>query len=131
LAEGVLEEIAKSWKKNGGGVIVEGDGEELKGILKNVEGIMVGGRIHQGKGLSRQNSFVFGANDAEATLQRLSERPNTLEQADNQSSIGMSELDLDDEDEGKISDPREWLKIVDAFEQPRLVYNVSKKHFEQ
>src|SRR5438874_2297126 len=37
LAERVLEEVAKSWKKLGGGVIVDGDGDTLKGILKNLE----------------------------------------------------------------------------------------------
>src|SRR5439155_14873508 len=129
--EGVLEEIAKSWKKNGGGVIVEGDGEDLKGILKDIEGIMVGGRIVQGKGLSRQNSFAFGTNDAEVTPPGLAERPTTLEREDSQSSIVMSGLEVDDDDEGKSSDPREWLKVVDAFEQTRLEYNVSKKHFER
>jgi len=36
----------------------------------------------------------------------------------------------EDEDEGE-RECRKWLKVVDAFEQPRLVYNVGKKHFDK
>ena len=55
-----------------------------------------------------------------------------LGREDSQSSLGMSNLDVEDEedDEG-LRDPRKWLKVVNAFEQPRLVYNVGKKHFDR
>lgn len=42
--EKVLEEVAKLWKAEGGGVIV-GDGEMMRGILRTLEGGMSGGRV--------------------------------------------------------------------------------------
>jgi len=127
LAEGVLEEVAKMWKKQSGVVIVEGDGETLKGILKALEGSMSGGRLQSGKsGLSRQTSFAFG--DALPQSSELN-RPAL----DTQNSFGISGLDVKDdkEDEDKVKDPREWIKVIGAFDQPRLVYNVAKKHFDR
>ncbi len=131
LAEHVLEEVAKSWKQRNGGVIVEGDGNDLKDILKNLEGSMVGGRIVE----SRQNSLVMGSSqNGEISHTRLGLRPNALGREDSQSSLGMSMLvvdDEEDEDDEGLKDLRKWLRVIDAFEQPRLVYNVSKKHFDK
>lgn len=128
LAEGVLEEVAKMWKRESGVVIVEGDGETLKSILKALEGSMSGGRIQSGKSsLSRQTSFAFG--DTLPLRNELS-RPAL----DTQNSFGISSLDVqdeNDEEEDKLKDPREWIQVIGAFDQPRLVYNVSKKHFEK
>jgi DNA polymerase epsilon subunit 2 len=133
LAERVLEEVAKSWKNRNGGVIVEGEGNDLKDILRNLEGSMSGGRIVTAKELSRQNSLVLGSSQhAEVSHTRLGLRPNVLEREDSQSSLGMSTLGVEDEeDDDEIRDPRKWLRVIDAFEQPRLVYNVGKKHFDR
>jgi DNA polymerase epsilon subunit 2 len=133
LAERVLEEVAKSWKNRNGGVIVEGGGNELKDILKNLEGSMVGGRIVAARELSRQNSLVLGSSqNGEVSHTRLGLRPNLLSREDSQSSLGMSTLEVnDEEDEDGLRDPRKWLNVIDAFEQPRLVYNVAKKHFDR
>lgn len=133
LAEKVLEEVAKSWKNRNGGVIVEGDGTELKDILKNLEGSMSGGRIVVVRELSRQNSLVLGSSqNGEVSHTRLGLRPGVVSREDSQSSLGMSNLDVEEEedDEG-LKDPRKWLKVIDAFEQPRLIYNVGKKHFDK
>lgn len=133
LAEKVLEEVAKSWKNRSGGVIVDGDKPELKDILKNLEGSMSGGRIVTARELSRQNSLVLGSSqNGEVSHTRLGLRPNLLGREDSQSSLGLSGLDVEDEDddEGR-RDPRKWLKVIDAFEQPRLIYNVGKKHFDR
>lgn len=122
LAELVLEEIARSWKRTEGKLIVDGT-DALKSLLKQLEGSMSGGRIVAGKPgqtLSRQNSLlsVDGSTSAGA-LQR-------------QDSFGMSNLEVEDEeDEHQAKDARTWLKVVSAFEQPRLFYNASKKHFEK
>lgn len=124
LAEKVLEEVAKSWKKCGGQVIVEGENETLKGILKTLEGAMLGGRIVQGSNLSRQSSFNFGPE-----AKGLPSRPAL----DSNTSFGMSKLDVEDHDdeEEQLKDPREWLKITGAFEQPRMIYNATQKHFDK
>lgn len=120
----MLEEIAKSWKKCGGQVIVEGDNETLRGILKTLEGSMVGGRIVQGSNLSRQSSFNFGPE-----INGQSSRP-TL---DSNTSFGMSSLEVEDKDEEDdlLKDPRDWIKVIGAFDQPKLIYNVTQKHFEK
>ena len=133
LAERVLEDVAKSWKQRNGGVIVEGDGADLKEILKALEGNMSGGRIVSSRELSRQNSLVLGSSqNGEVGHTRLGLRPSNLGREDSQSSFGISGLDVEeDEDEDGISGPRKWLKVVDAFEQPRLSYNVAKKHFDR
>jgi DNA polymerase epsilon subunit 2 len=133
LAEKVLEEVAKSWKSRNGGVIVDGDRSELKDILKNLEGSMLGGRIVASRELSRQNSLVLGSSQhGEVNHTRLGLRPISLGREDSQASFGMSSLEVeDDEEEDDLKDPRKWLKVIDAFEQPRLLYNVGKKHFDR
>lgn len=133
LAERVLEEVAKSWKSRNGGVIVEGDGTDLKDILKNLEGSMSGGRIVAGRELSRQNSLVLGSSQhGEVSHTRLGLRPSMLGREDSESSLGLSTLDVGEEDEDEaITDPMRWLKVIDAFDQPRLIYNVGKKHFDR
>ncbi|CAD6444532.1 1fbbef25-f6ec-472a-97bc-7fc90494c8bf [Sclerotinia trifoliorum] len=133
LAERVLEEVAKSWKNRSGGVIVDGEGTELKEILKALEGNMSGGRIVVGRELSRQNSLVLGSSQhGEVNHTRLGLRPGNVQREDSQSSLGMSMLEVDDEEgEDGLRDPRRWLKVIDAFEQPRLIYNVAKKHFDR
>lgn len=129
LAEKVLEDVAKSWKARNGGVIVDGDGKDLKDILKNLEGSMSGGKIVPSRELSRQNSLVAGSGRNDDLSSRLS---MGLSREDSQSSFGLTSLDFDDEDEDEsLNDPRKWLKVIDAFEQPRLVYNVGKKHFDK
>ncbi|KAH9874090.1 hypothetical protein IAQ61_004718 [Plenodomus lingam] len=124
LAEKVLEEIAKSWKKCGGQVIVEGDSEILKGILKTLEGSMLGGKVVHGSVVGRQSSFNFGSE-----MNGLASRPAL----DSNNSFGMSSLEVEDEEEEEdlLKDTREWMKVIGAFEQPKLIYNVTQKHFEK
>lgn len=133
LAEKVLEEAAKSWKNRNGGVIVDGASPELKDILKTMEGNMSGGRICTGRELSRQNSLALEPGlDSDLTNTRLGLRPNPLTRDDSQASFGMSGLGVEEEDHDEsLNDPRQWVKVINAFEQPRMVYNVNKKHFER
>lgn len=133
LAERVLEEVARSWKNRNGGVIVEGASKELQEILKTLEGNMSGGKVvGQGRGLPRGDSML-GVDAEDAMNTRLGIRPALLNREDSNKSFGLSSLGVqeDDEDEDAANDPRAWLKVIDAFEQPRLVYNVDKKHFER
>jgi DNA polymerase epsilon subunit 2 len=133
LAEHVLEEVARSWKNRNGGVIVDGEGNDLKDILKNLEGSMSGGRIVASREISRQNSLVLGSSqNGEVSNTRLGIRPSLPGREDSESSLGMSMLEVEDEeDEELLRDPRKWLKVIDAFEQPRLVYNVAQKHLDR
>lgn len=115
------------WKKESTLVIVDGDSPTLKNILKGLESSMVGGKVQTGKsGLSRQGSFAFTES---GSLLDTESRPglNSYE------SFGMSGLEVQDgdEEENKIKDPREWIKVVGAFEQPRLSYNVAKKNYDK
>jgi DNA polymerase epsilon subunit 2 len=112
---------------------VEGESNDMKDILKNLEGSMVGGKLVASRELSHQNSLSLGSSqNGEVSHTRLGLRPNVLGREDSQSSFGMSTLDVDDDEEdAEIKDPRRWLKVIDAFEQPRLVYNVGKKHFDK
>ncbi|OTA90509.1 hypothetical protein M434DRAFT_397959 [Hypoxylon sp. CO27-5] len=135
LAEKVLEEVAKSWKNRNGGVIVDGNSNELKDILKTLEGNMSGGRIVTGRELNRQNSLILDpSQEAELTNTRLGLRPTkALTRDDSATSFGMSGLGVEEEelDEEGLNHPRKWLKVVSAYEQPRMLYNVAKKHFER
>lgn len=126
-AEKVLDEVAKTWKKNGGALIVE-DGQLLKSILKTLEGGMAGGRIIQGKtGMSRQSSFAF--KDPDTAAGDDFDRPSLPHHG---SSFGLSGLSVEvEEDELETQDPRAWLKVISAFEQPRLVYDMQRKHFDK
>jgi len=134
LAEKVLEEVSRSWKNRNGGVIVEGTSPELKDILKTLEGNMSGGKIMTGpRGISRQNSLMLETSqEAEHTQTRLGLRPALLSREDSQSSLGMSSLDFSEQpDDETANDPRRWLIVIHAFDQPRYTYNVAKKHFEK
>ncbi|KAL9030643.1 MAG: hypothetical protein Q9196_001253 [Gyalolechia fulgens] len=127
LAERVLEETAKVWKKNGGGVIVLGEGSDLANILRNIEGCMVGGRVVPKRALSQHGSLR-----SEQGLPNITyARPDSLSREDSPSRLGLTTLELEDAEEDQhTKDPRQWLRIVDAFEQPHLTYNASQKHFD-
>ncbi|MCJ1310820.1 DNA-directed DNA polymerase epsilon, subunit B [Agyrium rufum] len=134
LAEKVLEETAKAWKKEGGAVIVEMDSGKLVTILKSLEGCMSGGRVIQSLGLSRQSSLVSRNSSLdEVALNGELVRPDSLGREDSQQSLGLSNLDvgMDEEEDELGNDPRNYLKVVSAFEQPRLTYVASRKHFEK
>ncbi|KAJ2899510.1 hypothetical protein MKZ38_003004 [Zalerion maritima] len=127
LAEKILEEAAKSWKTRNGGVIVNGD-KTLKEILKTLEGSMRQGKVMTAAELSRQNSL-----DKQLSV-RLGLRPVAMDRTDSNSSVGLSRMAIDDDEEddgGELLDPRKWLKVIDAYQQPRYTYNVSKKQFEK
>lgn len=113
LAERVLDEVAKIWKRAGGGVIVEeGKGASLKTILQTLEGSMSGGRVVASKGQDG--------------------KPSALGMDDGQMDAAEPLVNAaPEEEEGQTSlHPRNWLKVIDAFDLPRLTYNVDKKYFE-
>ena len=128
LAEKVLDETAKAWKKNGGGGIVSGDGSELSNILSSLEAVMVGGRVVSHSNLSRQPSFQLQHAHPTESGVGLS-TPSLQADSANQEFDGQLDRDAGELDT-KGQDARPWFKVVDAFEQPRLLYNPKSKHFE-
>ncbi|CDM29216.1 DNA polymerase alpha/epsilon, subunit B [Penicillium roqueforti FM164] len=118
LAERVLDEVAKIWKRAGGGVIVEdGKGASLKTILQTLESSMSGGRVVAGKATSQNGSLktsTLGVDDGRVETAADTSKQGTAEEDDTQLSL----------------QPRHWLKMIDAFDLPRLTYNVDKKYFE-
>lgn len=131
LAERILDDAAKSWKKNGGGVIVPGEGQELRSILRNIGGSM-DGRLTNNI-LGRQGTFVFGAQNESGQIGGAFGEVAGMLNTENSQGLGLSDLKVTDEEEnedGELADPRRWLKVVNAFEQPRLHYNWNQKHFE-
>ena len=131
LADKVLEETAKSWKKDGGGVIVEGDGDRLRNILSNLEDCMNGGRLVRQSVLSHQESLTYQNDGSQDKQDEPENRLRGLDRADSQTSLGISTLDVNEDMDCGENDPRQWMKVVGAFEQPRFVYSVSQKHFEK
>lgn len=124
-----MDEAAKSWKKNVGAVIVPGEGEELKSILQNLERSISGGWPSQQGELSRQGSFASGNTDGDKTVSK--SMPRLVSRDERDASLRMSALGVNDNrDTTGSDDPRRWLKIVAAFEQPRLTYNVNQKQFD-
>ncbi|PFH60399.1 hypothetical protein XA68_11021 [Ophiocordyceps unilateralis] len=133
LADRVLEEAARGWKNRNGGAIVEGSSKELHDILKTLEGNMSGGKVvGPGRGLPRGDSMLL-VRDGDAVNARLGLRPTTLERDDSNASFGVSALGVGEEadEDDDSNDARAWLTVINAYEQPRLVFNVNKKHFER
>ena len=124
LAERVLDEVAKTWKKSGGGVIVEeGKGASLKGILHSLESSMVGGRVATNSG---QGGGPSGGNESDTS--GLTRSDSNLYSTGSSSDTNWGVVDDDDSD--LSLNPRRWTKVIGAFEIPRLTYNVGKRYFE-
>ena len=125
LAERVLDEVAKSWKKAGGGVIVEeGKGASLKAILQTLEGSMSGGSVMAGKSANERSISLSNKNGdlGQSELNRGNPQP---------ALVSSKALENEGNDETELSlHPRSWLKVIEAFDLPRLAYNVDKKYFE-
>ena len=128
LAEKVLDETARAWKKNGGSLIVPGEGSELTNVLRNIEVCMVGGRVLPHQVLTRHASSI-SEQDLPITAHA---RPDGISRNDSQSSLGLTRLELeDDEDDPQSKGPRNWIRIIDAFQHPHITYNTAQKNFEQ
>lgn len=136
LAERVLDEVAKSWKRASGGVIVEDGAEKrLTDILKFLEPCMSGGRLDIGR-LSRSNS----SNNLSRMNSLSLPNDGGPSREDSQTNLNLSNLDVDDNfDSVQPSDPdvpqsasaRLFLKVISAQSQPRLSYSTTKKSLEK
>ncbi|PYI00480.1 hypothetical protein BO78DRAFT_380902 [Aspergillus sclerotiicarbonarius CBS 121057] len=123
LAERVLDEVAKSWKKAGGGVIVdEGKGASLRAILQTLEGNMSGGRVVSGKQTSADEAPARTTSPGQGSRRPRAETPLSAAIApEGEDSI---------ESPDSASHPRHWIRVIEAFDIPRLTYNADKKYFE-
>ncbi|TGZ84196.1 hypothetical protein EX30DRAFT_100979 [Ascodesmis nigricans] len=120
--EKLLDEIAKQWKRNeGAGKILVDGGDALKGVLKGIE---VAGREAKGRtpGLSRSTSFDFSAGEMIPSSMLMGGDPESQD-------VEMMSEEVRDSLEGV--DPTEYLRIVDVFEMPKLMYNASRRIFER
>jgi DNA polymerase epsilon subunit 2 len=133
LAERVLDEVAKAWKRAGGNVLVEdGPEKKLTAILKSLEPCMSAGRLDLGI-LSRTNSSIGGTSISRH--HSLDVRPGPSRE-DSQTSLRMSGLDMDDgeaeEDTEAVlkQDARSYMKVISAHSQPQLMYSTTKKSLE-
>ena len=128
MAEKVLDEVAKNWKNNGGGVIVSGEADDLKSILRVLERSMNGGRPSQRECRS-QDSLRIGQISAITSDSDLTHLATRREDCEGNSAM-LAPVVTVDGIATSSEDPRRWLKVIGAFEQPRLLYNVSQKRFE-
>ncbi|KAK3069241.1 DNA-directed DNA polymerase epsilon, subunit B [Teratosphaeriaceae sp. CCFEE 6253] len=136
--ERVLEEVARLWKAESGGVLVE-DGKRLQGILFTLQGCISGGRVGPpktgGGALSRASTFTLGKDSAVDLSNGGSDARRPGLDSRN-SSFGLSRLEVDEgngdeEHDETNTDPRAWLKVLSAYDQPRFTFDVDKKHFVQ
>ncbi|KAL4974531.1 DNA polymerase alpha/epsilon subunit B-domain-containing protein [Aspergillus desertorum] len=119
LAERVLDEVAKSWKKAGGGVIVEeGKGASLRAILQTLEGNMSSGRLTDSRISSKEGSTRTASAGGMLNLQP------------SMSTMTMIDDQEPNEPDDTAIHPRNWVRVIGAFDTPRLAYNAEKKHFE-
>jgi DNA polymerase epsilon subunit 2 len=135
LAEPVLDEIAKTWKKSGGGMIVE-DAQELSLalLLRGIEERMSGGRLVSEDSKSSKPFAALHLSGKTAGRERAASdeldtgaRSIAVEGGQSVSETAESVLAPDD----VPADPRRFIKVVSAFNQPRLVYNPQRRQFEQ
>lgn len=129
LAERVLDEVAKQWKRDNGGLILDdGPDKKLKNILKSFEPCMSAGKLDVTR-ISRTNSTV-----ASLSRQSSMDRGPRVAREDSQATLGMSSLEVEEQDmdmdDLSQQDVRSYFKVVSAFQQPRMVYSTSRKTLE-
>ncbi|KAL7267117.1 DNA-directed DNA polymerase epsilon, subunit B [Rhizina undulata] len=108
--EKLLDEVARQWKRNEGaaGILVDG-GEALKGILRGLE---------VGDPRAKKVELTIGAGIPSSSA---------ILGGESSGGIWQQEEEGDEEDQ----DRRKWLKVVDAWELPKLNFNPGRKMFEK
>lgn len=125
LAEKVLDSAARQWRKNGGGVLVEGEGSELQIILHQMESPV---RLDKAPELAKKDS-ISSLNDIYNSSYDHQAYSNVGYATTKTSGKCASESDgLPDNVDTK--DPQCWLRIINAFDQPKLFYDSSRRQFE-
>lgn len=133
LAELVLDEVSKMWKRSGGGVIVEDKGDQnlLKTILQGLESNMSGGKVVSGKNASHGSN----AGGKVPLLRHDSTISATSGSGGNNNQAGHGVVTHEtiegEAEEVQSIETRKWIKVIGAYEQPRFIYNVGKKQLER
>lgn len=130
VAEKVLDHTAKQWKKNGGGVLVPGDGEDLQTILRSIQFATEAGKLRMQPCPSNQEAVLH------TDLEKSKNEKHSL--TAQQAGLVNAEDDLDAFALGtthvagtdSLKEARQYLTVVSAFEQPRLSYNAKQKQFD-
>ncbi|KAK6359773.1 DNA-directed DNA polymerase epsilon, subunit B [Orbilia brochopaga] len=128
-AERLLEEVAKTWKRNEGAAAILVDGNDaLKAVIRDLD--VEGPAATRVNLLTRGDSFDFAqASSLPSVTPDDSELPSSASQNTPQTTIIASksapDVNLDD------VDPRDYLHVVDAFAQPKFKYNHTRKQFER
>lgn len=125
----MLEKAARIWKNDGGGIIVEAENKVFKGVLQQLESCIRRGEMQSrawdsqtstGTNTTNPESQEQGENKGFEISSFVVPKPKTAEHFVENNSQGLAEKDI-----------RQWLKMIDAFEQPQLTYDSVKKHFEK
>lgn len=119
-------------------MIIGGEDESLSSILRNIESSIVEGQTAQVDDSDRQQRFIIDPPLSSEDHQVCNEASEILNREDSQASLGLPALhigdddkdDHDADDDGQPKDLRRYLKLIQAFDQPRLWYNSTQKHFE-
>ncbi|RMZ75793.1 hypothetical protein DV738_g5298, partial [Chaetothyriales sp. CBS 135597] len=132
LAERLLDEVAKAWKAQDGGILIEdGPDNKLSAILKSLEPCMSAGRVDIAK-LSRTNTFSRNPLSRQSSSLGLS---GMVEEGEGGGDVDGSDHrhrhhPASDEPEVRYRDARPFITLISAFKQPRLVYSTTKKTME-
>ncbi|KAF3919952.1 hypothetical protein AA313_de0205811 [Arthrobotrys entomopaga] len=127
-AEKLLEEVARTWKRNEGTAAILVDGNDaLKTVIRDLE--VEGSGANKASLLTRGESFDFArAENHPTSLVREDTDLSLLSsQPDSQTAVINSKAGPNFED----INPRDYLHIVDAFTQPKYKYNHTRKQFER
>ncbi|KAF3914960.1 hypothetical protein ABW20_dc0110220 [Dactylellina cionopaga] len=123
-AEKLLEEVARTWKRNEGSSAILVDGNEaLKTVIRDLE--VEGPSAVKANLLTRGDSFDFAKAESRSLNTPDDSQPSS--QLASQTAILVSKGGPDLED----INPRDYLQVVDAFTQPKYKYNHTRKQFDR
>ncbi|EEP80833.1 predicted protein [Uncinocarpus reesii 1704] len=121
LAEILLDEVARTWKNAGGGAIVEEATQpSLRKILDSLESRVSDGQLHLLPGKAHSNTS--SKNDDLLVTDTSSALYDKMDDPNSRASTLASDNLL-------LSDPGKWFRVINAFEQPRVIYDSDRRHF--
>ncbi|KAK6360570.1 DNA-directed DNA polymerase epsilon, subunit B [Orbilia blumenaviensis] len=128
-AEKLLEEVARTWKRNEGAAAILVDGNDaLKAVIRDLE--VEGSGANKASLLTRGESFDFaGASGMNTASPGLDDDEGSSQQHQQQSA----QMVINSKTGPNLEDinPRDYIHVVDAFSQPKYKYNHSRKQFER